>query len=760
MPQYLSTDPNAGTPVRSISRPPMANNEPAFRKWYTARAKKLGLSDDPDDPQQFYDYRAAYRAGAEPDESGHWPSNFKKEGHPNLVVGVLDTRTGQPTGEQPVASREALTQSGWSSEAAERAQSPYLSTDPNAGTEPQEPDFSTDNARDEQGRVIVRDQERTWIDELVDVGRGWWQNVNPVNAIKATGGAIMHPVETVKAVGAAQGALAVKAEEAFKQGDYITGSRHLLNYLLPLIGPALDESSDDIAEGRYAEGVGKALGLGTSVVVPSVIGRIPKARVLPSISTRTRNPVESAAIEFGEQRGIPLDAATATGRPALRAIEKRVANSMGGEATASKMIRDQQEGFTRVGRELADETHPSTVTSQQAGESLRQSLETRVTGLNDAATRAYDTLRQLEAQTPAQTRSVTPGAPVQSMRLAVDLRPVRAQLEPLYKELTRERELVGTLQGGKARTLVALDTLMQADDFAPLSVVDGALGELKSLARTKGIPATRTPGQATAAQAVMALEKEVQAAAHRGGPPVVKALTDGRTATKQKYAVMDVLDGLSDEPVKTIRSLVAPDDSAIARLKSIQQIAPQEMPKIGRAYLEDMLDTATESGRFDHVDKLYADWQKLGGETKKLLFPRPDLVASLDKFFLLAKRTAENPNPSGTAHALTVLNVASQPGMWALAKLLYTPQGVRALTRGLELSLMPSSLTARRTAIANLTNVAREAGISLEALPAGADQQADTAPTVKVGQVVTVGGHRVRVTKVHPDGTFDGGRVK
>ena len=72
-------------------------DEDEFRKWYAERAKKWGLSPDPDDPKHFYDYRAAFENGAEPDpKDGHWPSEYKLEGHPNLIVDGKDTRTGEP----------------------------------------------------------------------------------------------------------------------------------------------------------------------------------------------------------------------------------------------------------------------------------------------------------------------------------------------------------------------------------------------------------------------------------------------------------------------------------------------------------------------------------------------------------------------------------------------------------------------------------------------------------------------------------------
>lgn len=67
-----------------------------FDKWYRDRAIRLRLSLNPDDPAHHYDYRAAYRAGAEPDKSGHWPSRFKAPDHPNRYVDGIDTITGEP----------------------------------------------------------------------------------------------------------------------------------------------------------------------------------------------------------------------------------------------------------------------------------------------------------------------------------------------------------------------------------------------------------------------------------------------------------------------------------------------------------------------------------------------------------------------------------------------------------------------------------------------------------------------------------------
>ncbi len=85
--------------------------EQEFQQWYRGIAGTQGLDPNPDAPQHFYDYRAAFEAGAGPDETGHWPSDFKREGHPNLVVGGYDTRTGKAVG--PTLPTSELAKRGW-----------------------------------------------------------------------------------------------------------------------------------------------------------------------------------------------------------------------------------------------------------------------------------------------------------------------------------------------------------------------------------------------------------------------------------------------------------------------------------------------------------------------------------------------------------------------------------------------------------------------------------------------------------------------
>lgn len=75
--------------------------ESMFQGWYGYHAKKRGLNPDPDDGGHHYDYRSAYKSGASPDNTGHWPSEFKTLGHPDLIVDsdvagqFVNTKTGE-----------------------------------------------------------------------------------------------------------------------------------------------------------------------------------------------------------------------------------------------------------------------------------------------------------------------------------------------------------------------------------------------------------------------------------------------------------------------------------------------------------------------------------------------------------------------------------------------------------------------------------------------------------------------------------------
>lgn len=73
-------------------------DEQEFQNWYGGWSRALGINKNPDDPNHFYDWRAAFNSGASPDMYGHWPSQFKTEGHPRMVIDGVNTKTGTISG--------------------------------------------------------------------------------------------------------------------------------------------------------------------------------------------------------------------------------------------------------------------------------------------------------------------------------------------------------------------------------------------------------------------------------------------------------------------------------------------------------------------------------------------------------------------------------------------------------------------------------------------------------------------------------------
>ena len=562
---------------------------------------------------------------------------------------------------------------------------------------------------------------------VVNVAKGVWNIASVIpEAIKQ---AVTDPIGTVQGIGAEHQRVFEEAKAAYAKGDYLTAARKGINYMALGVGPSIDASTDKMMRGDIAEGMGE---VATTAGLTAVGFRPRGAPVTkPPILKGPANAKDAAAVAFARQRGVPLDVGTATGSQFAKNVQKKVASSYGGANTAEALQTSQAQHLTRVGGELADATAAKPTNPVAAGESVRASLTKQIQDLHVKASGAYEVLREMEqAQAnglPTNPKVLATMDATARTPLAVDITAAVKQLQPLYRQLKRESELGIPMHGAKGRTLAALDGLMNSPNVAPLSVVDAALSDLKALARGADIPELRTSGQATAAQAVQALDAQVRAAAAKAGPNILQALEEGRAATKQKYVTADVLDLLSGEPGQVFRQLTQSKDVGLERLRAVQKLAPKEMPTVARAYIEDLMDVATQEGGFGHADKLWADWNKLGAQTKATLFSKAQM-SDLDNFFLVAKRIKENPNPSGTAQVMNATNVLMGIPSWAVAKMLLTPGGSKALTTARLASRNPSKAT-QALAVAQITKAAQSAGIPLDAIPALGETAPPTTPT-------------------------------
>lgn len=314
---------------------------------------------------------------------------------------------------------------------------------------------------------------------------------------------------------------------------------------------------------------------------------------------------------------------------------------------------------------------------------------------------------------------------IERMALPVDLRPAKAALRPIYDRMVRQYPVT---KAQASSGLKALQNIVEGPDHAPLSQVDADLGAIKTIARAD-IPELRSVSQGMAAHAVKQLDDWVKMAAESAGPEALQALEQGRKSTVAKYVAGDLLETLSNEPVQVFRRLTAPKDTAIAQLRQIAKQAPDEVPKLGRALLDGMMDQATQNGSFEHAAKLYADWQRVGPETKRLLFSDPAHVAELDQFFRLAKKIAENPNPSGTARVNNIFNLASAAVGYPIAKLLYSKAGVKLLSEGYRVPLQSAAATANYST--RLSSALKAAAAAMDPAMAGDTQPEPARPTVR-----------------------------
>ncbi len=152
------------------------------------------------------------------------------------------------------------------------------------------PDFKTVNEKDDQGNPIV------------DFASHALAAVDPIAAVQAVGkalpipqalggeGVVRGPVNFVKGLGAAQGALYEKAKGSYEQGDYVTAARHFIDYLLPIVGPPLDQAADRMQQGKYAQGAGDAVGLGLAMFGPELVkaGASRMAGAAPKVADRAQ----------------------------------------------------------------------------------------------------------------------------------------------------------------------------------------------------------------------------------------------------------------------------------------------------------------------------------------------------------------------------------------------------------------------------------------------------------------------------------------
>ena len=108
--------------------------------------------------------------------------------------------------------------------------------------------------------------KRSWLDSVTDFAGEMWKQVNPISAVQGLSQAAAHPIQAAKGLMEGQAEIEKKAEAAFKKGDYVEGVRHVMNYLIPVLGQQTDAAGDLMQSGQIAKGAGMTAGIAATLL--------------------------------------------------------------------------------------------------------------------------------------------------------------------------------------------------------------------------------------------------------------------------------------------------------------------------------------------------------------------------------------------------------------------------------------------------------------------------------------------------------------
>ena len=574
-----------------------------------------------------------------------------------------------------------------------------------------------------------------------------WKRIDPIAQYQSMVMATTQPLDTLKGIGQAQGTLLQQAIDAFNQGKYARALRKGIHGMIPLFGLDLDAAADMAEKGDIGGALGATVGTAAGIAGPEIVRNIQSAPVVPRI--QNYNPLEQQAINAAVAEGVPLSAGTATGNKWIRGFESAASNTPLGSLVAYGRNRQVEPAFQQWGQRLAERALPGQpMVPELAGRQVRNNLQTMVDAYTTRADAQYGPVWQLEAN-PSSRRSVQQGweevpdpsgaldpatgqpamirQPVmEDVAMPVDVRGIKTLVAPLEARLSRVWE---PAQQYSSRGLHAMRSILNGPDYIPARDAELSLGGLKRLSREdpQGVA-----GGDVARQIIPELQQRVDAGVSAIDPRATQQLRQGREWTRISHEIRDVLDELRQEPVQAYGQMTERRDTSIDRMRNIEREAPGSGRIIGRAWLEEELNSAMATGGFTKTQTLLNHLNALGRAQLEIMFPNPVLRRNIREFALAAQKYGTNPNPSGTAGMLTATGsvsgmggfvsplavIASNLGAAGVAALLYSPRTAQTLLRGMRIPLGNRAANAMW-----VTNLIREAGRNQERLQVSAEDE-------------------------------------
>lgn len=400
------------------------------------------------------------------------------------------------------------------------------------------------------------------------------------------------------------------------------------------------------------------------------------------------NPVEQAAVDYALSKGAPVDVANASGNGFMGAAKTILQKQPLSAGIAGQFGRSQIDWMRNKASSLAASVSPAgPKTRLTAGLNIEQEVAAKLNSYRAAATAAYDNLFQTAEANPQNVQvgwkpdlSAGPLAPqmipdMQDVAGPTNTGAVKAAAQPILDELEKT---IPMAQQQMSPSISLLRQIISRPDYVDLRTAVTDNSAIQNVARNETIPQIRTQAQRIASTLVGPYRDAIDDAAQTLGAPAMQSLQDGRAATIAKYDLGKVIPrGMRGKQVQIVQLMTAGDDSSVPILRKLQAHVPGSVPGIARATIESIFDHATEEGGFSKVDGALNKWNKLGDETKQILFG-PNVTDEVTNLLMFAKNAAKDANPSGSAGVALVALLMHDP-MAAIGAMV----GSRAMARGL-----------------------------------------------------------------------------
>jgi hypothetical protein len=518
-----------------------------------------------------------------------------------------------------------------------------------------------------------------------------------------------------------------KGWEALKTNRPADALRHLTYAAIPLIGPALDQATEDFQRGDTAGSLGRITGIFATLGIGNVrSGRQFGVDIPPPL--RNPNPVQRQAVGYAARQDIPVDLATASGNRAVRSLQEGLEYTPGGMAVEMAKGPPRVQALRRSAQQLADDVSPVPISPEAWGTAVRDRVTKAREGYTAIADEAYPAFRAAAKESG------------EFVDITAVLTDPKYKLQELWDDLTLKRDTAGGLVGRELRAYLKMGKLRQLKPGrADIGVMDDILGDMKAYARTESGPIKLIVG---------ALEDQVQKATARAGTEAVEALTRGRQAIRDRVRVDAVLDALPNEPVKIFNRFVTSGGTNIEGLRELVKVAPDLAPELGRAWLERHLDPVLSGGGFEKAQTFRSNYNRLDANTKEIIFGGAENVQAMDDFTQLTEQMGKLANPPGTAGQLIGVGSLTTAAAYfresfpgyailslltpaALSAVFKSPAAVKALTQGLSMAAGPgrgtsaASMAAQAAALNLVREAVRESG---QPVPPDVAYTPDTTP--------------------------------